>query len=304
MPDVLHWLGITRIHRFASMSDMKCDALIRQGITIDERVLDPRRADPGRRPRRDRCQDRGRLLRRRRPAPRRRRDGRTGPQRVTAAAVVAAKRVTHARAAQPRPRMQFARRPELVTPSRATARTSSRRPRRSPASTARRRCASAAAWFTASSPTAARPISRSTRASLPAIAAYVARGDARGLSRPGNSLSQPLAPFLRGRHRPLGQRSRNARRRPHRAGAHRGRPRDRQRAARRRRRRRLALSRAGHRARARALRGACGREPRHVPRRRLLRRSPINPVASTRSAWSRSTPARWRAISRSTPAIR
>jgi GTP cyclohydrolase II len=38
MPDVLHWLGITRIHRFASMSDMKCDALIRQGIQIDERV--------------------------------------------------------------------------------------------------------------------------------------------------------------------------------------------------------------------------------------------------------------------------
>ena len=38
MPDVLHWLGITRIHRFASMSDMKCDALLRQGITIDERV--------------------------------------------------------------------------------------------------------------------------------------------------------------------------------------------------------------------------------------------------------------------------
>ena len=38
MPDVLHWLGITRIHRFASMSDMKCDALVRQGIEIDERV--------------------------------------------------------------------------------------------------------------------------------------------------------------------------------------------------------------------------------------------------------------------------
>ncbi|MFL6797809.1 MAG: GTP cyclohydrolase II [Xanthobacteraceae bacterium] len=38
MPDVLHWLGITRIHRFASMSDMKCDALTRQGIVIDERV--------------------------------------------------------------------------------------------------------------------------------------------------------------------------------------------------------------------------------------------------------------------------
>ena len=38
MPDVLHWLGITRIHRFASMSDMKCNALLSQGITIDERV--------------------------------------------------------------------------------------------------------------------------------------------------------------------------------------------------------------------------------------------------------------------------
>jgi GTP cyclohydrolase II len=38
---VLHWLGITRIHRFASMSDMKCDALIRQGIAIDERVQLP-----------------------------------------------------------------------------------------------------------------------------------------------------------------------------------------------------------------------------------------------------------------------
>jgi GTP cyclohydrolase II len=41
MPDVLHWLGITRIHRFASMSDMKYDALVRQGIQIDERVAIP-----------------------------------------------------------------------------------------------------------------------------------------------------------------------------------------------------------------------------------------------------------------------
>jgi GTP cyclohydrolase II len=41
MPDVLHWLGITRIQRFASMSDMKYDALIRQGIRIDERVPIP-----------------------------------------------------------------------------------------------------------------------------------------------------------------------------------------------------------------------------------------------------------------------
>jgi GTP cyclohydrolase II len=38
MPDVLHWLGITRIHRFASMSDEKHAALVRQGIAVDERV--------------------------------------------------------------------------------------------------------------------------------------------------------------------------------------------------------------------------------------------------------------------------
>jgi GTP cyclohydrolase II len=41
MPDVLHWLGVTRIDRFASMSDMKHDALVRQGIAIGERVPIP-----------------------------------------------------------------------------------------------------------------------------------------------------------------------------------------------------------------------------------------------------------------------
>src|SRR5262245_60313835 len=41
MPDVLHWLGVTRIDRFASMSDMKHDALVRQGIAIGERVVLP-----------------------------------------------------------------------------------------------------------------------------------------------------------------------------------------------------------------------------------------------------------------------
>jgi GTP cyclohydrolase II len=46
MPDVLHWLGIERIHRFASMSDMKCDALIRQGIAVDERVPLPEEMIP------------------------------------------------------------------------------------------------------------------------------------------------------------------------------------------------------------------------------------------------------------------
>ena len=41
MPDVLHWLGITRIARFVSMSNMKHDALVRSGIEIGERVAIP-----------------------------------------------------------------------------------------------------------------------------------------------------------------------------------------------------------------------------------------------------------------------
>ena len=38
MPDVLHWLGITKIDRFVSMSNMKYDAIVGSGITIGERV--------------------------------------------------------------------------------------------------------------------------------------------------------------------------------------------------------------------------------------------------------------------------
>lgn len=41
MPDVLHWLGITRIDRFISMSDMKYNAITRSGIEIVERVPIP-----------------------------------------------------------------------------------------------------------------------------------------------------------------------------------------------------------------------------------------------------------------------
>ncbi|MFZ1101781.1 MAG: GTP cyclohydrolase II [Hyphomicrobiaceae bacterium] len=41
MPDVMHWLGIRRIDRFISMSDMKHDALVSQGIQIIERVPIP-----------------------------------------------------------------------------------------------------------------------------------------------------------------------------------------------------------------------------------------------------------------------
>lgn len=38
MPDVIHWLGIKRIDHFISMSDMKHDALVGQGVDIVERV--------------------------------------------------------------------------------------------------------------------------------------------------------------------------------------------------------------------------------------------------------------------------
>jgi len=41
MPDVLHWLGITKIDRFVSMSNMKHDAVVRAGIQILERVPIP-----------------------------------------------------------------------------------------------------------------------------------------------------------------------------------------------------------------------------------------------------------------------
>lgn len=41
MPDILHWLGITKIDRMLSMSNMKHDAIVEQGIPIHERVEIP-----------------------------------------------------------------------------------------------------------------------------------------------------------------------------------------------------------------------------------------------------------------------
>jgi GTP cyclohydrolase II len=41
MPDIFHWLGITHIHRFASMSDMKFNALAKAGISVGERIEIP-----------------------------------------------------------------------------------------------------------------------------------------------------------------------------------------------------------------------------------------------------------------------
>jgi GTP cyclohydrolase II len=41
MPDVLHWLGVRRIHRLVSMSNMKYDAIVSAGIDVDARIRIP-----------------------------------------------------------------------------------------------------------------------------------------------------------------------------------------------------------------------------------------------------------------------
>jgi GTP cyclohydrolase II len=41
MPDVLHWLGVRRIHRLVSMSNMKYDAIVASGIEVRTRVPIP-----------------------------------------------------------------------------------------------------------------------------------------------------------------------------------------------------------------------------------------------------------------------
>jgi GTP cyclohydrolase II len=46
MPDVLHWLGVRRIARFVSMSNMKHDAIVSSGIEIGERVPIPKELVP------------------------------------------------------------------------------------------------------------------------------------------------------------------------------------------------------------------------------------------------------------------
>ncbi len=46
MPDVLHWLGITRIDRMVSMSNMKYNAIVESGIEIIERVAIPEELVP------------------------------------------------------------------------------------------------------------------------------------------------------------------------------------------------------------------------------------------------------------------
>jgi len=46
MPDVLHWLGVRKIHRLVSMSNMKYDAITGSGIEVGERVNIPEELVP------------------------------------------------------------------------------------------------------------------------------------------------------------------------------------------------------------------------------------------------------------------
>jgi GTP cyclohydrolase II len=47
MPDPLHFLGVTKIHNFISMSDMKYNAIVSTGIKIVNRVEIPPEMVPG-----------------------------------------------------------------------------------------------------------------------------------------------------------------------------------------------------------------------------------------------------------------
>lgn len=46
MPDILHWLGIKKIDRILSMSNMKHDAIVQSGIKILKRVPIPEELIP------------------------------------------------------------------------------------------------------------------------------------------------------------------------------------------------------------------------------------------------------------------
>jgi len=41
MPDVLHWLGVRKIHRLVSMSNVKYDAIVKSGIEVEQRLRIP-----------------------------------------------------------------------------------------------------------------------------------------------------------------------------------------------------------------------------------------------------------------------
>ena len=139
MPDVLHWLGIRKIHRLVSMSNMKYDAITGSGIEVGERVNDPRRADPGRRAGGDGRQDGGRLLHPGRGARRRRAGEGQGP-RVWTDEPRAHRRAdadTAGRAAQPR---RCAPRPPCASARGAAARSARARATRAASPSTTTRC--------------------------------------------------------------------------------------------------------------------------------------------------------------------
>ena len=80
MPDVLNWLGITKIDRFVSMSNMKYDAITGSGIDIVRARADPRRDDSRRRQGRDGSQEGRGLFHAGRRADRGRTEGHRRPQ--------------------------------------------------------------------------------------------------------------------------------------------------------------------------------------------------------------------------------
>jgi GTP cyclohydrolase II len=67
MPDILHWLGIRRIDRLMSMSNLKYDAIVGSGIEVVERVPIPAELVPPDAAGRTRSQEGGRLLHARTP---------------------------------------------------------------------------------------------------------------------------------------------------------------------------------------------------------------------------------------------
>jgi GTP cyclohydrolase II len=46
MPDIMHWLGITRIDQLVSMSNLKYNAIVQSGIEVKERISIPEELIP------------------------------------------------------------------------------------------------------------------------------------------------------------------------------------------------------------------------------------------------------------------
>ncbi len=260
MPDVFHWLGIRKIHRLVSMSNMKFDAITGSGIEIGDAGEHPRRTDPGRRPGRDGRQDGGRLLhaRRRCPTPRNSRRPRAGDSTNEQGQLRARPRPAHRQRracgsadadGHVDPALEFV--DDTTQPAGAAAflRTTAGRARPRGALLARAR-AGESEWFTIGDDDAledtARTRGRGHARALPwGPIPYHSRWrhfEAGGVNRLA-ALDQLLGDVTRAPARP----------RPHRPGAG-------QRAARRRRRPRLALRRGHQRPALHALRGAGRRE--------------------------------------------